>query len=175
MRYVFRDPPFGVPNIRGADPQQVGDALEAIKRAQADRLRPADVVAAATPPEHVLHRHFEWDDAVAGAAFRIEQARNLIQVVRALDSEASIPRIAWLSIGGFDSGEDRAYVSREQVISSRRLQMRVLDQAIRDLQAWERRYAELADICSDVRRVGEIRERLRTSREAMSEAPQPMA
>lgn len=44
---------------------------------------PADAVVewARTHPKSDLHRQFEWDDAVAGEKYRVEQARDLIQRV----------------------------------------------------------------------------------------------
>ncbi len=45
-------------------------------------LTPELVVAEATPKNHPLHSHFEWDNKVAGAKYRREQAHQLIQGVR---------------------------------------------------------------------------------------------
>ena len=45
------------------------------------RLRASDVVRDAENPESPLHGLFEWDDAVAGARYRIIQARGIIQDV----------------------------------------------------------------------------------------------
>lgn len=41
-----------------------------------------DVVSEAAPPESPLHSHFEWNDAVAGHQYRLEQARHLIRSVQ---------------------------------------------------------------------------------------------
>lgn len=45
------------------------------------RLTPAIVVDVARDPAHPLHPRLEWDDAVAGHAYRIDQAHRLIQSV----------------------------------------------------------------------------------------------
>ena len=45
------------------------------------RVLPDDVVAAAREKGSPLHKYFEWDDAKAGHAFRLEQARQLIRSV----------------------------------------------------------------------------------------------
>lgn len=46
------------------------------------RLTAETVVEVARDPGHPLHDRFEWDDAIAGEAFRREQARLLIRSVR---------------------------------------------------------------------------------------------
>lgn len=39
------------------------------------------VVAEAADPDHALHGSFEWDDTIAGHAYRCEQARAMIRSV----------------------------------------------------------------------------------------------
>jgi hypothetical protein len=51
-------------------------------REQHGRLTPAIVVEAAQAEDHPLHSRFEWDDAVAGHKYRLQQAKQLIRVVR---------------------------------------------------------------------------------------------
>lgn len=46
------------------------------------QLTPDAVVEAAKPKSHPLHSRFEWDDRVAGAAHRRNQARALISSVQ---------------------------------------------------------------------------------------------
>jgi hypothetical protein len=57
------------------------EELLAIRTARGT-LTPAAIVEAATPAEHPLHSRFEWDDKVAGHRYRLDQARQLIRVVR---------------------------------------------------------------------------------------------
>lgn len=45
-------------------------------------LTPETVVEAARHPKSPLHDQFEWNDGVAGEAYRIQQARALIKRVR---------------------------------------------------------------------------------------------
>lgn len=46
------------------------------------RITPQEVVEAATPEDSPLHGCFEWDDEKAGAAYRIDQARELLKRVK---------------------------------------------------------------------------------------------
>jgi len=46
------------------------------------RLDPMSLVTAAAEEDCPVHGRFEWDDAVAGTAYRLEQARHLIRRIK---------------------------------------------------------------------------------------------
>jgi len=48
------------------------------------------VVDAARPPRSTLHRYFEWDDSIAGEAYRLIQAGALIRSVRVISTIETI-------------------------------------------------------------------------------------
>ena len=79
---------------------------------------------------------------------RVDQARNMIRVVRVVDeaTESGTAR-AFISVS---TKNGVSYRSHDDVKSSKDLQDAVLAQADRDLEAFERRYRELKDICSIV-------------------------
>jgi hypothetical protein len=145
IRYSFTDAPLTILAANKANPQKIGQALKAITDEQKGRLTPKAVVEAARNEKHPLHKHFEWDDAKAAHSYRIEQARELIRVIRV--EEENGPVRAFFSIA--DKGT--AYRSLEEVRSTPNLQEIVLKQALRDLRAFEARYRELNDVCEDVR------------------------
>ena len=60
---------------------RVVETLEALQN-QHGQLAPEVVVEAAQDQDSPLHNYFEWSDEIAGHAFRIEQARQLIRSVR---------------------------------------------------------------------------------------------
>jgi hypothetical protein len=154
IKYVFReDEPLRIKAAEKADPQAIGEALEKIAAGNDGNLTPRQVVDAARNQRHVLHRHFEWDDAVAAESFRLEQARNLIRIVRVEDVETQEGSTrAFLSIGG---KAGRSYHPVAEVKRSADLQAAVLQQADRDLEAFQRRYRELVDVCKVVRQAQE--------------------
>lgn len=51
-------------------------------RAEYGALTPRLVMDEARDDNHPLHSRFEWDDAIAGERYRLNQAHELIQVVR---------------------------------------------------------------------------------------------
>jgi hypothetical protein len=57
------------------------DALQSVYD-QRGLLTPALVVDEARPDDHPLHNRFEWDDSIAGEAYRHQQAHRLITSVR---------------------------------------------------------------------------------------------
>jgi hypothetical protein len=162
IRYVFRDEPVAILNAKKADPQKIGQALAKVAQEGNGRLTPSAVVEAATNPKSPLHRHFEWDNAKAAAAYRIDQAREIIRVIRIEDGEDT-PQRAFLSVKD-DAGV--SYRTAAEVAGSLDLQIAVLKQAERDLDAFKRRYAELQDICEEV---SLARDKVRQRRERLEE------
>jgi len=126
-----------------ADPQAIGEALETIRLENGGELHPQAVVADARDAKSPLHRYFEWDDKKAAEAHRMDQARALIRSIRIIDDNDDKARPAFLSIRS-DNGV--GYRSLGDVLSSRDLRQRLLEQAERDLDAWTARYRELREI-----------------------------
>lgn len=165
IRYVFRDSVIAFKEVQKADPQKIGEALEAITVQGGGELTPRAVVDAARAPRHVLHRHFEWDNAKAAEAYRLEQARSIIRSINAEDAsieDESAP--AFISISD-RSGTSYRRLADVQV--SVDLQARVMQSAERDLIAFETRYKALLGVCDLVRKA---RERL--AEERSKAAPQ---
>ena len=84
--------------------------------------------------------------------------------MRVLDDDDE-PTINYVSVA---TKAGTAYHKIEDVKRSVDLQVAVLRQADRDLEAWEKRYAELTEICQVVRYA---RERLRERHEAIESRP----
>lgn len=143
IKYCFKDEWVALKNASKADPQKIGEALAGISTKQGGRLEPEHVVNAARDAKNVLHKHFEWDDKVAAHAHRLDQARGIIRSVRVLDGDGSGDKPAFISIA--DRGV--SYRSAGEVADSRVLQLAVLAQAERELEAFERRYAMLKNVC----------------------------
>jgi hypothetical protein len=138
-RYAFDR---AAPERVRADPQLIGEALEAIRVASGGQLHPQLVVEGARNPTSLLHSHFEWDDRKAAELHRTDQARALIRSIRVIDEDDQ-PRPAFLSIRADDGVGYRAY---GDVLTSPDLRQRLLEQATRDLDAWTARYRELREI-----------------------------
>lgn len=145
IRYIFDEAPVRLKNAKEADPQKIGEALEKIRVAHGGELEPKHVVEEARREGHALHKFFEWDDKKAAEAFRIDQARGIIRIVRVDDPEEQTRHRAFLSINGPDG---TSYRSLADIRTSRSMQARLLLQAERELEGFERRYGELRDVCA---------------------------
>lgn len=147
IKYTFSDEIVTIKNAKDADPQVIGEALATLSTKAGGPLTPQAVVAFAADPKSPLHRHFEWDDKIAADKFRQDQAREMIRLIR-IDDRTDDPPRAFLSVA--DRG-GVAYRTLGDVQSSLDLQRAVLAAAERDLDAFEKRYRELSDICNLVR------------------------
>lgn len=147
IRYEFRDDkPLGFRNPDKADAQAIGEALQGIAVERGGQLKPEDVVAAAADRRSYLSQFFTWDEAEAAKAWRLTEARALIRSVEVIEVDAPNDqrRRAWLSIA---DTHGRSYRAVQHIEADPRLQLLVMEQAIRDLRIWRRRYRELNDIC----------------------------
>jgi hypothetical protein len=113
-------------------------------------LTPGAVVEAARPEDHPLHGQFEWDDEIAGAAYRCAQAAQLIRSVKIVlttengDIEDHKVR-AWLPAryAGSDDAPSGSYVPTAQIESPSQREV-MLRQMRREAAAFKRRYGHLA-------------------------------
>jgi inactivated superfamily I helicase len=132
---------------------EVVAALEDIRKKNAGILRPADVVEAARPVKSVLHRHFEWDDSKAAEQYRLEQARDLIQVcVTVIESPEDPDKLVavrmYTSLPDFRKAERGGYLRTEEVLEDAELREQAIKQAISEFQRWEEKYKNLEEFIS---------------------------
>lgn len=162
IKYVFRDGPLIIKQASKANPQKIG---EAIARARARTAAGGDVRKVleddARNRRHPMHRHLEWDDAVAAQQHRLAQIGDLIRVIAVENEDTGRPEPAFISLTPHRGR--RGFWTPEEIRSSGELQTAALLAAERDLEAFERRHRALTDICENVRAV---REQVRARREA---------
>ena len=119
------------------------------------QLVPDLVVREAEPVDHPLHDRFEWDDAVAGPAYRRAQAHELIQSVRVVyrpADDVSPER----TVRAFHAvrAESGAYVyeTAEGVVRDPVAAAVLLRDMEREWQALKRRFEQFAEFREMVRR-----------------------
>jgi hypothetical protein len=127
------------------DAQKAGEELERIRVKHNGRLEPEWVVHNAKSPRNPLHDLFEWDDNVAAQNFRVDQARSVIRSVEVVVEEAPQmrPTRAFVSVV---QERDRSYTSVQHAMSDDDLRNQLLAQAYTELEAWQKRYAELIEL-----------------------------
>lgn len=118
---------------------------------QRGELTPGAVVEAARPDDHPLHGQFEWDDSVAGAAFRCVQAAQMIRSVKIIverqagsDEEHKVR--AWLPAryAGDSDATPGSYLPTT-AIEAPESRAFLLRQMRREAEAFRRRYSHLSE------------------------------
>lgn len=107
-------------------------------------LTPALVVEEARRLDHPLHSRFEWDDEIAGEAYRRAQAQTLIRSVRIRYVSESTEEVSE-SVRGFTSVRTPAgyaYQPTIEVISDPLKAKMALNDMKREWQTLKRRYQD---------------------------------
>jgi hypothetical protein len=104
--------------------------VEAIKKMNGGKFGPRDVVEYARKNKNTeLHSRFEWDDRKAGEAYRVEQARGIIQSLKitVIERETEIVSIREYSSLTTDRQMDGSYRSTVQILSDEEMKAQLLD------------------------------------------------
>lgn len=136
------------------DAQKVGETLAKIELKSG--LTPQAVVDASRRKNSLLHDYFEWDDTIAAEKYRETQASYLIRQIEIVSTGTSEPVRAFVSVTCGDETASRTYINVERALSTPQTREEVLERALSELRAFERKYAgleELADIIDAIRRV----------------------
>lgn len=130
-------------------------------------LSPHRVVEYARDPETALHSRFEWDDAKAAYAHRLQQARIMISVLVTQREDIRVKKFVSVSVDRKrdDSGGYRAV---ESVLSNDDLRNMFLDQCIRAIEALLTRFGQFKDLAT-------ILADAKTRLEGLQEYPDMMA
>jgi hypothetical protein len=133
----------------------IRDELLAV-REQRGKLTPQIVVDVARNPEHPLHSRFEWDDTVAGEAYRRQQAQELIRKAKIVyrepeDGSDEPPRLirAFVAI---PTPEGHVYDPIEEVVEDPVRRKIALAEMERDWKELYRRYKDFAEFAGMIRR-----------------------
>lgn len=133
----------------------VGVEFERLAAMHGGQLVATAVVMTARPPDSPLHPAFEWDDAEAAHQHRLSQARYLIRSLTVtVETRAEPVEVrAYVSIAREDGAD---YFPILSVMDDRAMRATLLEQAWREIEALERRYAafeELAELFVAARKV----------------------
>lgn len=137
--------------------QVAGDYLESL-RAASGGLSARLVVDDAKAEDSPIHDEFEWEDGHAADAWRLHQARNLINaVIVVVEGETERATRAFVVV---TENEVDRYESIHVVMGIPALKQQVLARALRELEAWERKYAELQEFAGVVGAIKKAKRRL---------------
>ena len=128
-----------------ANAQQAGEQFEMLE--MSGGLTPEKVVEANRDDTACLHNEFEWDDVIAANEHRLNQARYLIRSiafkVEKAEDEIAEPVRAYFKMG---SVEEPAYYSTVKIMSDDDMRKELLQTALRELKAFEKKYQLLTEL-----------------------------
>lgn len=131
------------------DAQKAGETMEMLRTRNNGRLTQKIVLDDARSKASILHSAFEWDDAVAGEKYRLDQAGHLIRSitvdVKVPKQEKTKPVRAFVNVLRED---DQSYTSVAHAMSDAELRQQVISRAWAELQSWRKRYSEYEELAS---------------------------
>lgn len=127
------------------------DDLNAIKQ-RAGVLTPALVLEEARPAESRLHARFEWDDAIAGEAYRLEQAHRLIQSVQITQRRPDGSKLTVRAFQAIRNGpNDFVYGDSDEVVRDPLQHKLVIREMEREIRILESRYRDFEEFWQLIR------------------------
>lgn len=140
----------------------VRDELDYLLTKHGGYLKPIDVVTwARNNEDSALYRQFDWNTKRAALKWQLHQARNLLRVHVTVLAENTQPVRAFVSMVE-DRNEQGGYRAMVDVLSDAESRERLLNQALRELEGWQRRYQSLSELAAVFAAVRKVRRRKNT-------------
>ena len=126
--------------------QEVGEAIDYLRNANGGVCPPSALVEEARPKASPLHPLFTWDNKTAAESWRRQEARQVINAVVMIDERTEEVRPAFLHITLTEDDELReGYAPFDVVLSDEDSRRQVIDEALRYLNGFKRRFAHLSE------------------------------
>lgn len=143
-RYLWRN----ASRFTGLDAQAIGEELDRVRQTYGVHVTAEQIVEAASDPANPLHDAFPWDDEKAAHEHRLSVARLLLRSVRVV---IVTPERKEIEVGAFvstprEKPNTRHYTTMEYAMGDPELRAHVLKQALSELAAFRRKYAELSEL-----------------------------
>lgn len=136
-----------------ADANAAGAQFEALEKSVG--LSAETVLDANRPEDAPLHDEFEWQDDIAAEEWRKHQARHLINcicITAESEDEPEAPVRAF-----FKTTESREYENLQTIITHADKRRALLETALRELTAFERKYHTIEALTPVFRAIEEVR------------------
>lgn len=106
---------------------------------------PEELVEIAKPSDHPLHDSFDWNNASAGHKYRVHQARQILRVAVTVLPGDDEPVRAFVSLKT-DRYSGGGYRSIKKVLGTKKFREQMLQDALDELETFERKYARLTEL-----------------------------
>ncbi len=128
--------------IKDADAMVIGPICEDLARLNGV-ARPEDLLSAARDPEHPAHKFFDWNDASAAEAYRVDQARYLMRsytvVLQRSETKQEVRGLQYVDSKG-------GYVPSSVVFDDTDMTQEVVERAKREATSWYHRHQQLRSL-----------------------------
>ena len=115
------------------------------------RLTAKALLDANRPPDAPLHGEFDWNDSTAAESWREHQARRIINSL-VIVSDKTEPVRGFFKIERTES----TYQSISTILHSESTTEKLLDAALKELEAFKRKYITLQQLCVVFRAIDEV-------------------
>ena len=136
--------------IKG-DAQAAGEVCAQLERKCS--LTPASLVQASRNEDAPLHGMFEWRDEIAAEKYREVQAGYIIRSVEVVAEGDSKPVRAFVAL---EITGTSGYTSTEVALAAMDTREIVLENALRELREFERKYARLKELAGVIAAIKEV-------------------
>ncbi|GAC1339750.1 MAG: hypothetical protein NVSMB20_16000 [Bradyrhizobium sp.] len=121
--------------------------IQRVSSAAGGEFTPGLLVVASRPARAPLHGVFEWDDARAAEAYRVEQAKALIRNIVVVSEQEEIGTSVRAFVSVVSRSVDHAvYVPVDVAMSEPDYRAQVLANALRDMEAFSAKYRHLCEL-----------------------------
>jgi len=107
-------------------------------------IKPEEVVESARDENSPIHNNFEWDNTVAGRAYRLWQARQLITCKFNIDGSKEQQYYNIRTV--VNKIPTRGYFTKEKILSDKDMYIQLLREAIGEIKYWKKKYIEIKEL-----------------------------
>ncbi len=140
-----------------ADPESAAKVMNAL--AAENNLCAQALVDVSRPVDAPLHNEFEWRDDIAACEWRKHQARNIIHSLTIIEDDAP-PETEPVRMYFQIEEKSSNYTPLPMILQSADSAFALRDQALRELKAYQKRYAAIIDKIKSAAIFEELQERL---------------
>jgi hypothetical protein len=120
-------------------------------------LQPETVVDEARPVSSPLHSRFEWDNTVAGEAYRLWQARQLIRVVVEVITQTGEKENVFVSLSS--DRKESGYRVMTEVLTDKQMRAQMLSDALAELECFRDKYKRLKELAAVFSAIKKVRKK----------------
>ncbi|MDR3473331.1 MAG: hypothetical protein P4M09_16855 [Devosia sp.] len=142
----------------------VGAHIELLREKFKGELTPEDVLEDAKHDNSPLHSFFEWNDGEAAHQHRLQQARGLIRSVVAIYTreDEGKPAVRHRAYVHINEPKTPHYREASHAMSQKATRDQILNRALAELIAWQKKYKDLQEFAELFEAVEETKKKLVT-------------